>query len=59
MIKRNKTKKQKRKSNIGRIKSKKSITKKYKYNKRGGQYIVREDTDPPAYKESYDELINK
>ena len=49
--------------NNKRRKMKKSKLKKSKRktrkNKKGGQYIVREDTDPPAYKESYDELINK
>ena len=62
MLKHNKTKKQKRKNTVVRIKSKKTITKRYKYNrykKVGGQYTVIEDVDPPAYKESYDELINK
>ena len=53
MTKRNKIKKYKK------TKRKNKNKKTMKRYKRGGQNIVREDTDPPAYKESYDELVNK
>lgn len=54
MTKRNKKKIQNKKKY--KIKKNKKTIKRYK---KGGQNIVREDTDPPAYKESYDELVNK